>query len=123
MEIDTNKFYIIHNCKEATMASFSQDKKWMEAKKVAGHLNWLEVISYYRSISGEKVFVYAVVDEKKQQIIDVIDDDTVLLLNKQGDPALYDYNRVLKSKKIFKYSESYELKQTDHGPVTIPAAD
>lgn len=87
------------------MSSFSKDRKWMEAKRAIGSMNWLEIISYYRSISGIHVFVYSVIDGNKRLIVDVIDDDTVLLLSKNGQLVIDDYNLVLNSKKIFKYSE------------------
>jgi hypothetical protein len=103
------------------MASFSQDSKWMEAKRAVGHLNWLEVISYYRSIYGEKVFVYAIIDGEKKLIVDVVDDETVLLLSKQGDGVLDDYDKVLESKKVFKYSESYDILQVEDETVKVPA--
>jgi len=91
------------------MASFSQDKKWMEAKRVVGHLNWLEVIAYYREIQGNNVFVYSVVDGEKRLIVDILSDDSVLLISKDG--ALIDtYANVLNSRKIFKYSEDSETK-------------
>ncbi|QIW88669.1 hypothetical protein P59_072 [Bacillus phage P59] len=88
------------------MSSFSQDEKWMEAKRAVGHLNWLEVISYYRSIDGKNVEVYSVRDGEQRLIVDLIDDDTVLLLDKDGFAREDTYENVLSSRKIFKYSES-----------------
>jgi hypothetical protein len=88
------------------MSSFSQDEKWMEAKRAVGHLNWLEVISYYRSIDGSNVQVYSVRDGEKRLIIDLLDDDTVLLKDKDGFAKEDTYENVLQSRKIFKYSES-----------------
>lgn len=92
------------------MSSFSKDKKWMEAKRAIGNMNWLEIVSYYRSINGIHVFVYSVIDGNKRLIVDVIDDDTVLLLSKSGQLVIDDYDLVLNSKKIFKYSEQCEHK-------------
>lgn len=93
------------------MSSFSQDKKWMEAKRVIGELNWIEIVSYYRFVEGRNVFVYSVVDGDKRLIVDVISgDNAVLLLNKKGEFVTDSYEAVMNSKKIFKYSDNYELK-------------
>jgi hypothetical protein len=92
------------------MLSFSQDKKWIEAKRVIGNLNWIEIVSYYRFINGNNVFVYSIVDGDKRLIVDVISEDTVLLLSKNGELVTDDYDSVLNSKKIFKYSDKYERR-------------
>lgn len=92
------------------MSSFSKDNKWMEAKKVVGNTNWLEIISYYRAINGTDVFVYSVIDGDKRLIVDVLDNDTVLLLNKSGQLVTEDYEATLNSKKIFKHSEQGERR-------------
>lgn len=87
------------------MSSFSQDEKWMEAKQAVGHLNWLEVISYYRSINGCNVLVYSVIEGEKLLIVDVLDDDSILLLDKDGYARQKTYDSILQSRKVFKYSE------------------
>ncbi|QDP42843.1 portal protein [Bacillus phage vB_BmeM-Goe8] len=103
------------------MASFSQDTKWMEAKRVVGHLSWLEVIAYYREIQGTNVFVYSIIDGEKRLIVDVLSDDSVLLLGKNG--VLTDtYANVLNSRKVFKYSECSETKIYDLGTKQIEIA-
>lgn len=103
------------------MASFSQDRKWMEAKRVVGHLSWLEVIAYYREIQGTNVFVYSIIDGEKRLIVDVLSDDSVLLLGKNG--VLTDtYTNVLNSRKVFKYSECSEIKIYDLGAKQIEIA-
>lgn len=87
------------------MSTFSQDEKWMEAKRAVGNLNWLEVISYYRSIGGRNVFVYSVIEGDKRLIVDVLDDDHVLLISKHGEPVVDSYDSVTNSRKLFKYNE------------------
>lgn len=87
------------------MSSYSQDEKWVEAKRAVGNVNWLEVIHYYRSINGDKVFVYSVVEGNKRLIVDIIDDENVLLLNQKGEPVTDSYENVLKSRKIFRYND------------------
>ncbi|WP_325227477.1 hypothetical protein [Schnuerera sp.] len=94
------------------MSSFSQDKKWMEAKKVIGDLDWIEIISYYRFIGGNNVFVYVAGDGDKKQIVDIIDKEgTVLLLNRAGYLETDTYDNVTNSKKIFEYSEYFEEEE------------
>jgi len=85
------------------MSSFSQDEKWMEAKKAVGNTNWLEIISYYRSIKGNHVSVYSVVNGEKRLIVDVLDDNTVLLIS-NNEYIKDSYENVLNSRKIFKFS-------------------
>jgi len=108
--------------KEATMSSFSSDKKWMEAKKVVGDMNWVEIVSYYRSINGTNVFVYVIGEGNKRLIVDVIDDDNILLINKDGDPEIDTYENVMNSRKEFKYSEDfgYEDFYLNDTKITIP---
>lgn len=92
------------------MASFSQDRKWLEAKRAVGNLNWLEVIRYYRSINGTNVFVYSVIEGDKRLIADVLDDGHILLVNKHGEPVFDSYENVLNSRKIFKYNEDFLVR-------------
>lgn len=93
---------------------FSQDEKWLEAKRAAGHLNWLEVIAYYREIGGSCVYVYAIGDKDKRLIVDILNDDTILLLDKNNSPVIDTYENILKSRKAFNYSENYEYTQFYH---------
>jgi hypothetical protein len=94
------------------MSSFGQDSKWLEAKKVIGDLNWIEIVSYYRFIGGNNVFVYVIGDGDKKLIVDIIDeDDNILLINKNGKPLTDSYDNVTNSKKVFQYSESLEDKE------------
>jgi hypothetical protein len=90
------------------MSSFSQDTKWAEAKRAVGNLNWLEVISYYRSIGGKNVFVYSVIEGDKRLIVDILDNERVVLVNKNGEPVIDSYTAVESSRKVFKYSEKTE---------------
>ncbi|AII28099.1 portal protein [Bacillus phage Bobb] len=83
---------------------FSQDKKWMEAKRAVGHLDWIEVVSYYHDIQGKDISVFAVLDGEMFKIQTVIDNDTVLLTDSAGAEVEKDYNTVLSSRKVFKYS-------------------
>lgn len=93
------------------MSSFSQDAKWAEAKQTVGSSNWLEVVSYYRSIDGKNVFVYSVIEGDKRLIVDIIDDEHILLINKLGEPVVDSYQNVLNSRKVFKYCETVRYRE------------
>ena len=90
------------------MSSVSQDKKWVEVKRVISDLNWLEIVSYYRSIDGRNVFVYSIIEGDKRLIVDVLDDEYVVLMNKHGEPIIDSYETVFNSRKVFKYNEDFE---------------
>lgn len=93
------------------MSSFSEDDKWIEAKRTVGIENsWLEIINFYRSIGGTNVFVYAAGGGDKRLIVDILseEDDRVLLISKSGEAVIDSYENVNNSKKIFKYSEDVE---------------
>lgn len=94
------------------MVSFSQDKKWMEAKKLLNQkYSWIDIVSYYRSIGGNNVFVYCIGNGDKKLIVDIVDDDNVLLINKLGEPIIESYEDVLNSRKVFSYSENFENRE------------
>jgi hypothetical protein len=100
-------FYTIDIEEGANMTSFSQDRKWIEAKKLCGSA-WVETVSYYRSIQGKNVFVYAILNKSKHLIVGAVSDDTVLLINRDKQAHLVSYSEVDRSRKLFKYSEDYE---------------
>lgn len=83
---------------------FSQDKKWMEAKRAVGHLDWIEVVSYYHDIQGKDISVFAVLDGEMFKIQAITDRGTVLLTDSVGAEVEKDYDTVLSSRKVFKYS-------------------
>lgn len=90
------------------MATFGQDKKWIEAKRIVGNDNsWLEVISCYNSIGGKGVFVYSVIEGQKRLIVDVLDDNHVLLFDSNKNLVVEQYETILNSKKLFKYNDRY----------------
>lgn len=95
------------------MSYFSRDKKWIEAKKVIGDINWLEIISYYRMINGSNVFVYSIINKEQKLIVDILDDHRVILVNKHSEIELEDYNTVLSSRKRFCYSHKYKEKELE----------
>lgn len=95
----------------------------MEAKKVIGELDWVEIISYYRFVGGNNVFVYIIGEGDKKQIIDFVDEENnVLLLNKYGNLEIDTYDNVTNSRKVFEYSDDYEKRDyyLDDVKITIP---
>lgn len=105
------------------MPTFGNDKKWLEAKKVIGNLDWIEIVSYYRFIEGDKVFVYAVGDGDRRQIIDVLGDDRdVLLLNQDNELETDTYENITNSRKAFEYTQEREEKEyyLEGARITIP---
>jgi len=90
------------------MTSFKHDPLWQEAKLTIGTSNWLEVAAYYRELGGENVFVYSVVNGLKRLIIDILSDETVLLLI-EDRLATDTYENVLNSRKQFKYYADIEF--------------
>ncbi|AIW03450.1 portal protein [Bacillus phage Moonbeam] len=89
------------------MTSFKHDPIWQEAKLTVGTTNWVEVAVCYRELGGENVFVYSLSNGAKRQIIDVLSDDTVLLLA-NGSLKTDTYSNVISSRKQFRYVETIE---------------
>lgn len=88
---------------------FSNDPKWLEAKRSIGRLDWIEVVSYYRYLGGKNIFVYIIRDKTKKLIIDFIDSDgNVILLNRNKELEIQDYESVDTSKKEFVYAHDFE---------------
>lgn len=92
---------------------FNQDNKWLEAKRIGRELgvadNWLEMITLYHNIGGSNIFIYAIIDNQKYLIVDVLDDEHVILLDSSDNPVIEDYKKVFDSKKIFSYSDSFRV--------------
>lgn len=94
-----------------TMTQFSDDTRWLEAKKVIGFNNsWLKVLEYYKSIGGDNVFVYCIGDGNKNLIVD-IQEDKVVLMDKRGNLFFEETENVINSRKEFKYSTDIETKE------------
>lgn len=113
---------------EVIMVSFGTDKQWLEAKKVIGDLDWIEIVSYYRFVGGRNAFVFTVGEGEVRQIIDIIDEDkNVLLLNDEGQIEVDTFDNVTKSKKIFKYTTEVEEYRYELGEeylkITAPIKD
>ncbi|WRW34707.1 portal protein [Staphylococcus phage CF5] len=94
---------------------FSKDSKWDEAKdfiKGQGMQdNWIEVIDYYRQIGGKHVAVFIAIDKKKYMILEATKNNKVILVDRDNNIVLEDYDTVMESKKMFYYiEEPFEVK-------------
>src|SRR5699024_12530175 len=93
------------------MSPFTKDRKWTEAKKVISKMDWVSIVSYYRYIGGESVFVYVIGDKDRKLIVDYIGiNDDVILINKEGNVEIDTYENVTNSRKEFVHSESYDVR-------------
>lgn len=94
---------------------FSKDLKWEEAKKFIAEQgmkdNWIEVIDYYRQIGGKHVAVFIVLDKEKYMILEATKDGRVILIDKNNNLRLEDYDVIMECKKMFYYiEEPFEYK-------------
>ncbi|AKA61270.1 portal protein [Staphylococcus phage Stau2] len=94
---------------------FSKDDKWNEAKdfiKGQGLAdNWIEVVDYYRQIGGKHVAMFIAIDKVKYMVLEATKDNKVILVDKDNNIVLEDYDIVMESKKMFYYiEEPFEVK-------------
>lgn len=85
--------------------TYSNDSEWNYAKKVVssgGHKNnWIYVIDFYNSIGGKNVNIFCAIEQEKFRILYMLDDDSVLLLDKKDNLVSEEYEIVEESRKIF----------------------
>ena len=73
--------------------------------------NWIEVIDYYRQIGGKHIAVFIAIDKQKYMILEATKDDRVILIDKDNNIVLEDYNTVMQSRKMFYFiEEPFEVK-------------
>lgn len=94
---------------------YSKDSKWNEAKEFIKQQgmqdNWIEIVDYYRQIGGRHVAVFIAIDKQKYMILEATKDNRVILLDKDNNILLEDYDLVTESKKMFYYiEEPFEYK-------------
>ena len=94
---------------------YSKDSKWDEAKEFIKQQgmqdNWIEIVDYYRQIGGRHVAVFIAIDKQKYMILEATKDNRVILLDKDNNILLEDYDLVIESKKMFYYiEEPFEYK-------------
>lgn len=101
--------------------TYSKDKKWDEAKdfiKSQGMKdNWIEIVDYYRQIGGKHVAVFIALDKNKYMILEATKDNRVILVDKDNNIRLEDYDIVTESRKMFYYIEEpfeIQIKLPEH---------
>jgi hypothetical protein len=99
--------------------NFSEDRQWMEAKRMIKDTNWIEIVNYYHAIGGKNVMVYSIHDREKCLIIDVLEgnnvaEDRVLVLTPKNEVVAKDYEEVLNSRKQFSYADNIERLELDY---------
>jgi len=89
---------------------FSEDTEWSQAKHIAKMTgfqnNWVEIISYYSELGGNKVQLFSILDEDQKRVIDVLDSGDVLVINREKELQVYDYTEVNQSKKSFFFNDN-----------------
>lgn len=89
--------------------TYGKDKKWKEAKKFIEEQgmknNWIEVVDYYRQIGGKHVSVFVAINKIKYMILEATIDNQVILVDKDNNVILGDYEEVYNSRKMFYYIE------------------
>lgn len=99
------------------LVSYSEDKQWLNAKRVARENNlqnkWIDIIDYYNDVGGKHVQILCVIGEQKFRILNVLDDEKVLLLDKDKNPTTKTYQEVEESQKIFFYTEKSTVKTVE----------
>lgn len=85
------------------------------------------MIDIYNDSQGKHVQVYCILEEGKYRILYILDSEKVLLLDKDGNLQIEEYNLVNESQKVFYYREEatklteYELTdgETYCGETTV----
>lgn len=101
--------------------NYVTDNLWKEAKKVARNNglanNWLEIVEYYHQKGGYQAVVHVIIDEKQRQIVHILDNEQILLMDKDQKPWIHDYNTVMESKKLFFYVKTAKPTEVE---IVIP---
>lgn len=96
---------------------YKDDKIWNDSKQVArAHGfsgNWVDVIDYYNAEGGTNVQIYCVIEEIRSRILYVLDSNKVLLMHRNNELHVEDYDIVMESQKVFFYKEDAELQQLE----------
>lgn len=98
-------------CEQGNM--YKNDKIWNEAKKVArAHgfsNNWIEIIDYYNAQGGTHVQIFCVIEESQSRILYILDDESILLMNRDKEVEVKGYDEVFESPKVFFYLDEPKI--------------
>lgn len=90
--------------------TFLKDNLWSETKKIAKSYgmadNWVEIVDYYNEQGGCHVLVYVIIDDVKYRILRVDDKDRVVVLDRDNNLLLKEYDLVYSKNKQFFYNET-----------------
>lgn len=92
--------------------SYIQDETWQMVKKVAkknGFVgDWILIIHSYYEYGGNHVQIHTAIDGSNYRILRVLDNKQVLLLDRDENVVVLDYDVVNNGKKSFFYNEMEE---------------
>lgn len=95
--------------------AYIDDTLWLDAKQIAKQNglanNWVEIVEYYHSTGGHRAIVHSIIDDVQREILNILDDETVLLINSEGSLCVMPYDDVVSSKKLFFYKASEEYNE------------
>lgn len=92
--------------------TYNNDPLWGQAKEVAragGCKNqWIEIIDYYNLNLGKNVSIFCALEQKKYRILYILDNEEVLLLDREDNLVVEDYDTVDESRKVFFFESEPE---------------
>ena len=94
------------------MTQYRNGDLWQQAKEIAEAAQypyvWIEIISYYNEQGGKNVQLYTLVEGENKRVVLVLDDYDVLVLDKEGNPEIIEYEVADKGIKTFYYVPKQE---------------
>ncbi len=95
---------------------YIQDETWQLVKQVAkqnGFIgNWVYIIHSYYEFGGDHVQIHTTIDNVNYRILRLLDDKRVLLVNKENELTVLNFDVVKNSRKTFFYSEMEQKEIT-----------
>lgn len=96
--------------------AYLQDDTWQAVKQLAkqnGFVgDWILIIHLYYENGGNNVQVHTAIDNKNYRILRILDNKQVLLVDREGNIAVEDYELVNDSQKSFFYSDMHKVELT-----------
>ncbi|AKC05153.1 hypothetical protein kochi14H1_0130 [Enterococcus phage phi EF14H1] len=91
---------------------YIQDETWQMVKKVAkknGFVgDWILIIHSYYEYGGNHVQIHTTINGESYRILRLLDSREILLLDRKGNPVIYDYETVNDGQKSFFYNDMEE---------------
>lgn len=90
--------------------TYLNDDEWNKAKTVAKTCgfagSWVDIVDYYYTIGGMHVHVYAILNAVKYRILRILDNEEVLVMDKDSNLHVRAYDEITKSRKQFFFSDN-----------------